>query len=80
MVSVKDMTFGYNGGNLFEGLNLQMEKGNIYGLLGLNGAGKTTLMKLLTGLLFPQSGDIFRDGRNPVSEKSRISLPDLCTA
>lgn len=65
MVTVKDMSFGYNGGNLFDGLNLQMEKGNIYGLLGLNGAGKTTLLKLLTGLLFPGDGEIRVMGENP---------------
>ena len=65
MVTVKDMSFGYNGGNLFDGLNLRMEKGNIYGLLGLNGAGKTTLLKLLTGLLFPGDGEIRVMGENP---------------
>jgi len=65
LVTVKDLTFGYNGGQLFGGLNLRMEKGNIYGLLGLNGAGKTTLMKLLTGLLFPDSGDIRVMGDTP---------------
>ena len=58
MVNIKDMSFGYNGSNLFSGLNLEMTQGNIYGLLGLNGAGKTTLMKLITGLLFPGDGKI----------------------
>lgn len=65
MVTVKDMSFGYNGSNLFSGLNLEMEKGNIYGLLGLNGAGKTTLMKLLSGLLFPNEGEIRVMGEDP---------------
>jgi ABC-2 type transport system ATP-binding protein len=59
------MSFGYNRANLFSGLNLEMEQGNIYGLLGLNGAGKTTLMKLLTGLLFPKEGEIRVMGENP---------------
>jgi ABC-2 type transport system ATP-binding protein len=59
------MSFGYNSSNLFSGLNLEMEQGNIYGLLGLNGAGKTTLMKLLTGLLFPKTGEIRVMGEDP---------------
>lgn len=65
MITVKDMSFGYNGGDLFNGLNLEMEKGNIYGLLGLNGAGKTSLMKLMTGLLFPREGEIRVMGETP---------------
>ncbi|WP_010096362.1 ATP-binding cassette domain-containing protein [Ornithinibacillus scapharcae] len=39
-------------------INLQIRKGEIYGLLGQNGAGKTTLMKLLTGITKPSSGEI----------------------
>ncbi len=65
MISIKNMTFGYNGAILFNGLNLEMEKGNIYGLLGLNGAGKTTLMRLLSGLLFPGEGEIRVMGEEP---------------
>lgn len=65
MVNIEDMSFGYNGGLLFEGLNLKLEKGSIYGLLGLNGAGKTSLLKLISGLLFPKSGRIRVMGENP---------------
>jgi len=58
-INVSNLTFGYRINNsLFKNLNLQLEKGNIYGLLGLNGAGKSTLMKLIAGLLRPQDGSI----------------------
>lgn len=41
---------------MFEGLNLELEAGHIYGLLGKNGAGKSSLLKQMAGLLFPQGG------------------------
>lgn len=43
-------------------VSLDIPSGEIFGLLGLNGAGKTTTLKLIIGLLFPTSGDIFLDG------------------
>lgn len=76
MVTVQDMRFGYGRNVLFEGLNLQMKPGNIYGLLGLNGAGKTTLMKLLTGLLFAEEGRVEVLGENP-AKRSPVLLSDI---
>jgi ABC-2 type transport system ATP-binding protein len=42
---------------IFDGLNLTLAPGHIYGLLGKNGAGKSTLLKMMAGLLFPQKGE-----------------------
>ncbi|MDO5026654.1 MAG: ATP-binding cassette domain-containing protein [Tissierellia bacterium] len=39
-------------------INITVEKGDIYGLIGRNGAGKTTILKMITGLIFPSSGRI----------------------
>jgi len=59
MIKIQNMNFAYRKKNkLFNGLELHLTPGNIYGLLGKNGAGKTTLLKILTGLLFPQSGEV----------------------
>jgi len=59
MIKLKNVSFGYNKNkSLFEHLDLQLEQGNIYGLLGKNGAGKTTLMKLIAGLVFPKGGEL----------------------
>src|SRR5438132_14124844 len=44
-------------------LNLTIERGEIFGLLGPNGSGKTTTIKLLLGLLFPTDGDAFVFGK-----------------
>jgi ABC-2 type transport system ATP-binding protein len=43
---------------LFDDLAFQVSSGEVIGLLGKNGAGKTSLLKIGTGLLFPQSGDV----------------------
>lgn len=59
-------------------VSIRLESGKIIGLLGPNGSGKTTLIKLINGLLQPDSGTILIDGHGPgVSSKSMISyLPD----
>ena len=49
-------------------INLKIEKGKIYGLIGQNGAGKTTLLRLVSGLCFPTGGTITLWGKSGVSE------------
>jgi len=44
-------------------ISLSIEKGNIFGLLGPNGAGKTTLIRMITGIFFPDEGEIIFDGK-----------------
>lgn len=59
MISIKDLSFGYSPNKkLYEKLNLTLETGRIYGLLGKNGAGKSTLLKNMAGLLFNTEGSI----------------------
>jgi ABC-2 type transport system ATP-binding protein len=57
MVRIDNLSFGYGREKLFMDLDLLLEPGNIYGLLGKNGVGKTTLLKLISGLRFPQRGE-----------------------
>jgi ABC-2 type transport system ATP-binding protein len=60
-------------------LDLEIKKGEIFGLLGPNGSGKTTTMKLLLGLLFPTSGEalIFGKDASDVTKNERIGyLPE----
>ena len=66
MLQINEISFGYNKkrGNLFSDFSLNLQAGNVYGLLGKNGAGKSTLIYLMTGLLTPQSGEALMDGVN----------------
>jgi ABC-2 type transport system ATP-binding protein len=44
-------------------ISMNIAKGNIFGLLGPNGAGKTTLIRMITGIFYPDAGDIFLKGK-----------------
>jgi ABC-2 type transport system ATP-binding protein len=77
MVRLQDFDFGYSRrAPLFTKLNLHLDKGHIYGLLGKNGAGKTTLLKNIVGLAFPWSGSCLIDGLPAASRQPRL-LQDL---
>jgi len=61
------------------GLSLNIERGEVFGLLGPNGSGKSTAIKLILGLLFPTSGQVSVFGKDPsnVAVKERIGyLPE----
>jgi len=55
-------------------ISFTIERGNIFGLLGPNGAGKTTVIRMITGIFYPDEGEIFFDGRpfNPVEDIGHI--------
>lgn len=68
----------YHGTQALNGINLELPKGRVVGLLGPNGSGKTTLIKLVMGMLTPDSGEIIIDGQ-PLSAESKsivAYLPD----
>jgi ABC-2 type transport system ATP-binding protein len=67
----------FNGFVAVDNLSIEIEKGEIFGLLGPNGAGKTTSIKMITGLLKPDSGGVIINGKTAESEKSRLNV-GLC--
>jgi ABC transport system ATP-binding/permease protein len=60
LISSQEVSLGFGGPKLIDGIDLQIERGEAIGLLGRNGAGKSTLLKLINGDLNPASGRISR--------------------
>ena len=67
MIEMKHISKRFDRYQALENVNLSIQKGSIYGLIGSNGAGKTTLIKLLAGIYRQDKGDILIDG-TPVYE------------
>ena len=77
MIEIKNLCFEYKKGKpVLENVNLNLKKGCIHGLFGKNGVGKTTLLKLIGGLVFPDSGEIKVETFTP-SERKVAFLSDL---
>lgn len=73
-----DLKKSYFRKTALNGVNLEIKKGKITGLLGPNGSGKTTFLKIAAGILRPSSGEIFINGNKPgIKTKAQVSyLPD----
>lgn len=59
MISTSNVTLRYGKRALFEDVNIKFTPGNCYGLIGANGAGKSTFLKILSGEIEPNSGEVF---------------------
>jgi ABC-type multidrug transport system, ATPase component len=71
MIEVRNVVKKFDGVKALDGLNITVENGSIYGLVGTNGAGKTTIIKNIMGILRPDSGTI-RVGGEPVYEMEEV--------
>ena len=54
-------------------INFEIQKGELVGYIGENGAGKSTTIKMLTGILYPTSGEIIVNGINPSEERKKLA-------
>ncbi|MDA1475714.1 ABC-F family ATP-binding cassette domain-containing protein [Bacillus changyiensis] len=58
MIAVSNVSLRFADRKLFEDVNIKFTPGNCYGLIGANGAGKSTFLKILSGEIEPQTGDV----------------------
>jgi ABC-2 type transport system ATP-binding protein len=72
ILECKSLTKKFSNLTALNNVNLTLERGRIIGLLGPNGSGKTTLIKIINGLLVPNSGNLLIDGKAPGTETKKI--------
>lgn len=63
MIEVNNLSFEIDGKQILKEVNLKINKGTIFGIIGPNGVGKTTLLRCLTGIYKPTCGNIHYDGK-----------------
>lgn len=64
VIETRDLTMEFRGFRAVDGVNLNVQRGDIHALIGPNGAGKTTCFNLITKFLSPTRGQVFLDGRD----------------
>ncbi len=79
LLSIKNLGIQFGGLRAVDEFNLEIEKGELYGLIGPNGAGKTTVFNMLTGVYKPTAGEIVLDGKN-ITGKKQIEINKLGVA
>jgi lipopolysaccharide export system ATP-binding protein len=77
-IEARDLRKTYGGRRVVDGVHVGVEQGEIVGLLGPNGAGKTTTFYMITGMIRPDAGKVFLDGKDisgkPMYRRSRLGL------
>jgi ABC-2 type transport system ATP-binding protein len=71
-IQVKELNKYYGSQKALDRISFQVKPGEIVGFIGPNGAGKTTAMKILTGYMMPESGEVWINGRNVFEEILKI--------
>ena len=74
LLSLQNLKKYYATQKAVDDISFDIERGSIFGLLGPNGAGKTTLLRMITGIFYPDSGNILLDGApfNPMVDIEKI--------
>lgn len=82
MLKIKNLEKSYGSFKALNGLDLEIEKGDIFGFIGPNGAGKSTTMKIVAGLLSADSGEVYVDNIDAIKENRKLKekigyMPDF---
>jgi ABC-type oligopeptide transport system ATPase subunit len=74
LLSLQNLKKYYATQKAVDDISFDIERGSIFGLLGPNGAGKTTLLRMITGIFYPDSGNILLEGAafNPMMDVEKI--------
>ncbi|NCU04222.1 MAG: ATP-binding cassette domain-containing protein, partial [Chitinophagaceae bacterium] len=74
ILEVQNLKKYFSSQKAVDDISFTINKGSIFGLLGPNGAGKTTLIRMITGIFYPDSGNIMLNGNkfNPVTDVINI--------
>ena len=80
MIEVKNLSKSFESIKAIDHINAKIEDGHVFGLIGTNGAGKSTFMRMLSGVLKPEEGEILVDGEpvydNPAVKKIIFYISD----
>lgn len=80
MIEVKNLGKSFESIKAIDHINAKIEDGHVFGLIGTNGAGKSTFMRMLSGVLKPEEGEILVDGEpvydNPAVKKKIFYISD----
>ncbi|WP_010247638.1 ABC transporter ATP-binding protein [Peptoniphilus rhinitidis] len=77
ILSIKDLEKYYEDSPVLKSINININEGEIYGLLGRNGAGKTTIMKIILGLTKPTKGKVILLGSDTSTDKGKEVLKNV---
>ena len=82
MLLIKDLEKSYGKFKALNKLNLDIKQGEIFGFIGPNGAGKSTTMKIVSGLLTPDDGEVYVDGIDAIKNNKKLKekigyMPDF---
>lgn len=82
MLKIRNLTKRYGRHTALDSLDLQIDRGEIFGFVGPNGAGKTTTMKIMAGLLKADAGEIYIDDIKLFEDYNRLKevigyMPDF---
>jgi lipopolysaccharide export system ATP-binding protein len=80
-LTLRSLTKSYDGRKVVDAVSLEVRSGEVVGLLGPNGAGKTSTFYMILGLLQPDGGKIYLDGKDisslPIYRRARLGLQYL---
>ena len=71
---MKNISFSYKENRVLENINFKIKKGEVIGIVGKTGTGKSTFIDILLGLIKPNSGNIYIDGKNDANLFRRFRL------